>query len=82
MRRLTVEKEWLTNGGSRTQIQQAKARGMTDQDLKRETLRCMPQRTAHHLMGWLERLRQEGEDDKVGVCSDNDRTKMDEVVRL
>ena len=82
VRRLTVEEEWLTNGGSRTQIQQAKALGMTDQDLKRETLRCMPQRTAHHLMGWLERLRQEGEDDKVGVCSDNDRTKMDEVVRL
>ena len=81
VRRLTKDEEWLTNGGSRSQLQQARMRGMTDQELKSETLRCMPQRTAHHLMGWLERLRQAGEESKVGVCLDEDGRKMDEVVR-
>lgn len=51
VRYLTVEEEWLVNGGTRTQIHQARMRGMTDQDLKGETLRCMAQRTAHHLIG-------------------------------
>lgn len=82
VRHLTVEEEWLANGGSRTQIQQARMRGMADSDLKKKTLRCMPQRTAHHMMGWLERMRQTEDDGKVGVCCDEDRRKMDEVVRL
>jgi len=82
VRHLTVEEEWLANGGSRTQIQQARMRGMTDSDLKKETLRCMPQRTAHHMMGWLERMRRTEADSKVGVCRDEDRRKMDEVVRV
>ena len=81
VRYLTIEEEWLTNGGTRTQIHQARTRGMSDQDLKGETLRCMPQRTAHHLMGWAERTRTEGEESKVGVCRDKDRRKMDDVVR-
>ena len=81
VRHLTVEEEWLTNGGTRTQIHQARLRGMNDQDLKGETLRCMPQKTAHHVMGWAERTRLEGEERKVGVCRDEDRRKMDEVVQ-
>lgn len=81
VRHLAVEEEWLANGGSQTQLQEARTRGMTDQELKGEVLRCMPQRTAHHLMGWMERARQAGEDCKVGVCRDEDRRRMDEVVR-
>ena len=81
VRHLTIEEEWLTNGGTRTQIHQARTRGMSDQDLKGETLRCMPQRTAHHLMGWAERARIEGQENKVGVCRDKDRRKMDDVVQ-
>ena len=81
VRRITIEEEWLANGGNRAQVHQARMRGMTDQDLKRESLKCMPQRTAHHLMGWMERLRQAEDESKVGVCRDEDRRKMDEVVR-
>ena len=81
VRYLSIEEEWLANGGTWTQIHQARTRGMTEADLKGEILRCMPQRTAHHLMGWVERIRLEGKDAKVGVCPDNDRHKMDDVVK-
>ena len=79
VRYLGVDEEWLANGGSRTQLQEARLRGMTDVELKGEVLRCMPQRTAHHLMGWMERARQAH--GKVGVCRDEDRRRMDEVVQ-
>lgn len=41
----------------------------------------MPQRTAHHLMGWAERGRAEKAECRVGICKDEDRRKMDEVVQ-
>ena len=80
VRWLSVDEEWLANGGTQeanTVIRQA---GGTDQDVKNEVLKRMPQRTAHCLMGWAERGRQGEERGKVGVCTDRDRDEADKVI--
>ena len=80
VRWLSVDEEWLINGGQHDASALVRRAGGKDEDLKEEVLKKMPQRTAHCIMGWAERMRQEGERTKVGVCIDRDRLEADRVV--
>ena len=78
VRRLSDEEEWIVNGGDYTTLARLKEAGADGADLKAEAVRCFPQVTAHHVIGWAERCRQDG--GKVGVCRDQDREKADFTV--
>ena len=80
VRWLSVDEEWLINGGQHDASALVRQTGGGDEDLKEEVLKKMPQRTAYCIMGWAERMRQEGERTKVGVCIDRDRLEADRVV--
>lgn len=80
VRWLSIDEEWLANGGQQEANAILRQAGGSDEDIKNEVLKRMPQRTAHCFMGWAERRRQEGDRPKVGVCSDRDRTEADRVV--
>ena len=78
VRRLSGEEEWIVNGGDYATLARLKEAGAGEAELKGEAVRCFPQVTAHHLLGWAERCRQDG--CKVGVCRDQDREKADFTV--
>ena len=80
VRRLSADEEWLVNGGTQEASTMVRQAGGNDGDIKGEVLRSMPQKTAHCLMGWIERGRQDGLQGKVGVCSDRDRVEADRVI--
>ena len=78
VRRLSGEEEWIANGGDYATLARMREAGAEETDLKAEAVRCFPQVTAHHVIGWAERCRQDG--GKVGVCRDPDRDKADFTV--
>lgn len=78
VRRLSGEEEWIANGGDYATLAKLKEAGAEEATLKAEAVRCCPQATAHHLVGWAERCRQDG--GKVGVCYDQDRERADVTV--
>lgn len=78
VRRLSGEEEWIVNGGDYATLAKLKEAGAEEATLKAEAVRCFPQATAHHLVGWAERCRQDG--GKVGVCYDQDRERADVTV--
>ena len=78
VRSMSSEEEWIVNGGDYATLARMREAGAKDSDLKNEAVRCFPQTTAHHLIGWAERCGQDGT--KVGVCYDQDREKADFTV--
>ena len=80
VRWLSVDEEWLLNGGTAEANAIIRQAGGTEADIKNEVMRKMPQRSAHALVSWAERNRQAATQDKVGVCPDKDRQEADRVV--
>ena len=67
VRWLSIDEEWLANGGQQEANAILRQAGGCDEDIKNEVLRRMPQRTAHCFMSWAEKGRQGG----GSVCAAN-----------
>ena len=80
VRWLSVDEEWLINGGTAEANTLLRHAGGRDEDLKSEVMRRMPQRTAHALVSWAERNRQREATSRVGVGPDRDRQEADRII--
>eukprot|EP00913_Durusdinium_trenchii_P011460 g10760.t2 len=87
VRRITAEEEWLLNGGGIDELRTLHELGTTTNYYKKDAAMKFPQQSAHRILSWFERWRQDSheadraEDQKVGVCYDEDRFNTDEQVK-
>ena len=85
-RRVGEEEEWILNGGRLEELHRLREEGADREFFKKEAAMKFPQQSAHRLVAWFERWRQEADKPleahgKVGVCRDRDRNKADDQVR-
>eukprot|EP00913_Durusdinium_trenchii_P026135 g24517.t1 len=86
-RRLGAEEEWLLNGGRLEDVHMLHELGTKQDFFKKDAAMKFPQQSAHRLVAWFERWRQDRPEadpaaqERVGVCFDADRAKADEQVK-
>ena len=86
-RRLGAEEEWLLNGGRLEDVHMLRELGTKQDFFKKDAAMKFPQQSAHRLVAWFERWRQDRPEadpaaqERVGVCFDADRAKADEQVK-
>ena len=78
---LRPEEEWIINGGRIEELEAMREVGAASCQFKDGAIKRMPQNSAHHILAWLERERQRGGDQRVGLCADRDRQNTDEQVK-
>ena len=78
---LRPEEEWIINGGRIEELEAMREMGAASCQFKDGAIKRMPQNSAHHILAWLERERQRGGDQRVGLCADRDRQNTDEQVK-
>ena len=86
-RRLGAEEEWLLNGGRLEDVHMLRELGTKQDFFKKDAAMKFPQQSAHRLVAWFERWRQDRPEadpagqERVGVCFDADRARADEQVK-